>query len=152
MKATFPGHTFDQKVSSEKCINNIQSDIEQLECAWFGILGLLQNADTVRDSYSEIESALLQFLREAQKIMSGTASNYKILRLYLGSLTSGIALLISLLAAYKPLRNSGFSGMFLMVAVIGNGSMMFASSYVEEEQQFWYWITTAWTIYLYIKS
>ncbi|KKA20220.1 Transferase (Gpi7) [Rasamsonia emersonii CBS 393.64] len=152
VKATFPGHTFDQKVSSEKCRNNIQSDIEQLECAWFSILDLLQNADTVRDSYSEIESALLQFLREAQKIMSGTASNYKILRLYLGSLTSGIALLISLLAAYKPLRNSGFSGMFLMVAVIGNGSMMFASSYVEEEQQFWYWITTAWTIYLYTKS
>ncbi|KAL1963199.1 hypothetical protein VTN77DRAFT_8632 [Rasamsonia byssochlamydoides] len=152
VKATFPGHAFDPKMPLEKCRNIIQSDIEQLECAWSEIHDLLQETDTVRDSQSEIESALFQLLRKAQKIMSSTASNYKIPRLYLGSLTAGIAVLISLLAAYKPLRDSGFSGMFLMVAVVGNGCMMFASSYVEEEQQFWYWIMTAWTIYLYMRS
>lgn len=27
--------------------------------------------------------------------------------------------------------------------------MMFATSYVEEEQHFWYWVTAAWMAYLY---
>lgn len=29
------------------------------------------------------------------------------------------------------------------------GVMMFATSYVEEEQHFWYWATAAWMAYLY---
>jgi len=28
---------------------------------------------------------------------------------------------------------------------------MFASSYVEEEQQFWYWIMAGWMIVLFLK-
>jgi ethanolaminephosphotransferase len=152
VKTTFPQHAFDPNMPEKECRNIIQSDIEKLECAWSGILDLLKDPDTARDLQPEIESALLQFLHKSQKVMSSTASNYKISRLYLGSLAVGIAALISLGAVYESLRTSGCSGVFLMAAVVGNGSMMFASSYVEEEQQFWYWIITGWTIYLYMKS
>jgi hypothetical protein len=30
--------------------------------------------------------------------------------------------------------------------------MMFATSYVEEEQHFWYWATAAWMAYLYASK
>ena len=42
--------------------------------------------------------------------------------------------------------SSPFIGITLLYAV-----MMFASSYVEEEQHFWYWAITAWLLLLWIK-
>lgn len=32
------------------------------------------------------------------------------------------------------------------------GGMMFASSYVEEEQHFWYLLASSWGVYLFIKE
>lgn len=126
--------------------------MDQLECEWFTILGLLTDADAIDASREIIEPALFRFLQRAQDIMRGTSSNYKLPRLYMGVFTALLAVLVSFVSAYKTLSTSGFPGLFLVATSICNGCMMFASSYVEEEQHFWYWISSAWSAYVYMKS
>ena len=38
-----------------------------------------------------------------------------------------------------------------ILATLSFGGIMFASSYVEEEQQFWYWITTSHFAFTFIQ-
>ena len=84
-----------------------------------------------------------QFLETAQDTMSTTASSYDLWRLVQGILIAGIALVLALTSlgaiAWKSMSVAAFALMTILYAV-----MMFASSYVEEEQHFWYWCTAAW--------
>lgn len=150
VKATFPGRTFDATPPPHRC-DSPTSHIEDLECAWYGVSTLLQGSNNANNTQPEIEPALLRFSQSAQKVMSNTASNYDITRLYLGSFIASIAVLFSLSAVYRPILKSGYPGVFLVIGVMSYSGMMFASSYVEEEQQFWYWILTGWTFYLHVK-
>lgn len=75
--------------------------------------------------------------------MSSTASNYDVNRLVAGAF---LALASSLGAAItlSPKRVVLSAGdLAFLLATVLYGVMMFASSFVEEEQQFWYWITSA---------
>jgi ethanolaminephosphotransferase len=83
--------------------------------------------------------------------MSSTASNYDVSRLSLGILTVAVAALLVLPATSVVCARSRHPGIFLTFLIIGYGLMMFASSYVEEEQQFWYWICSGWIVYLHIR-
>lgn len=138
--------------STTSCASGVTSGIEAAQCAWARVQQLLSGRDEADDSYSTAGPALLQFLRIAQEVMSRTASNYDVSRLLLGLLITGVAGMLVLPATYKECTRHGSSGMFLMLMIITCGMMMFASSYVEEEQQFWYWICSGWIVYLHIKS
>lgn len=98
-----------------------------------------------------IEQSLIDFLRTAQIMMSSTASNYNLSRLYQGITFSGIAFLLSLYACMRKgcIGTAAVGYMFLVL--LGYGALMFASSYVEEEQHFWYWMASGWIFYLYWK-
>jgi ethanolaminephosphotransferase len=113
---------------------------------------MVHDARDTNDISPEIESAVLDFSRAAQEIMSSTASNYDLSRLYLGSSLAGLAVILSLVASAGAISRSGGAGLFLLFIVVSYSMMMFASSYVEEEQQFWYWILTGWIFYLHTKS
>lgn len=83
--------------------------------------------------------------------MSSTASNYDIPRLVLGT---SLALLSVILAYFtlpslRPIMPQGlfFAGTLLLYSI-----NMFASSYVEEEHNFWYWATSAWFFYLFVSE
>ena len=39
----------------------------------------------------------------------------------------------------------------LVLVAFGFGTLMFASSYVEEEQQFWYWATATHFVYSFLE-
>ena len=90
-----------------------------------------------------------QWLRKAQGLMSGMASNYNVSRLLLGQSFVIVAVLLSAKSAFGLSMSGLIDGSVvqpphLTVIILAYGVMMFASSYVEEEQHFWYWATTAW--------
>ncbi|KAJ5139103.1 Alkaline phosphatase-like alpha/beta/alpha [Penicillium bovifimosum] len=149
LKTTFPGSTFD---STTSCASEATSGIEGAQCAWARVQRLLSIRAEPEELYSTAGPAMLQFLRIAQEAMSRTASNYDVSRLVLGLLITGIAGLLVSPATYKECARHRPSGLFLMLVVIIYGIMTFASSYVEEEQQFWYWICSGWIFFLHIKS
>lgn len=81
--------------------------------------------------------------------MSTTASNYDISRLLLGTLLALLSLGITYLCLNRITPISA-SGIFYTLTLILYGVLMFASSYVEEEHNFWYWTSSAWFFYLFI--
>jgi ethanolaminephosphotransferase len=83
--------------------------------------------------------------------MSSTASNYDMSKLVIGQAVTTIALFLGLAAAGSTITSSLKCSTPFLVITLLYGIMMFASSYVEEEQHFWYWAITAWLMLLWIK-
>ncbi|PYH98924.1 sulfatase [Aspergillus ellipticus CBS 707.79] len=154
MREAFPSHNFEPDLNSSHCEIEPLLDIEVARCSWFQVLRLLPDSSGIgkEELYPELESALLRFLKVAQRVMSSAASNYNLRNLLLGLGLNAFVAALSLPAAYKLLSTSGYAGAFFALSIISYGGMMFASSYVEEEQQFWNWTFTAWVFYLHIKS
>lgn len=84
--------------------------------------------------------------------MSSMASNYDMSMLMYGELAAALAS-VAAICAVASLAVMTTAGLvpFILTTVL-YGIMMFASSYVEEEQHFWYWTTSAWLFYLTVRS
>ncbi|KAL1960008.1 hypothetical protein VTO42DRAFT_676 [Malbranchea cinnamomea] len=152
VRATFSVHTFSEDPNVDLCDRTIYSEVSQLGCLWQKTIRLVRMAEKDSAFSSEAESSLITFSRAAQDLMSGAASNYNMSRLNLGIIIASSAVISSgasfWLASCRPSKCMPF---FVLVA-IGYTILMFASSYVEEEQQFWYWMLTGWQFYLYTQS
>jgi ethanolamine phosphate transferase 2 subunit G len=84
--------------------------------------------------------------------MSSTASNYNVKKLVIGQSIAAGALLFAAIAAGPTIWASVKTSYPIMAIGFVYGIMMFASSYVEEEQNFWYWATSGWLALLWIRS
>jgi ethanolaminephosphotransferase len=62
------------------------------------------------------------------------------------------ASLVLAVLAFPTFWPPSLAGGALALTTLLYGVMMFATSYVEEEQHFWYWITPAWLTFLAIRS
>lgn len=93
----------------------------------------------------------MQFLNKAQKIMSTTASNYNILKLNLGILFTLSAVVLTFFGLRIKICNVTALGIWILTLAMFYGSLMFASSFIEEEQLFWYWMEGAWLVWLYLS-
>lgn len=88
-------------------------------------------------------------MHAAQEKMSSTASNYDVSRLFIGTALALLSVVLTLftLPSVRTITSAGVSYGMLLVLY---GNLMFASSYVEEEHNFWYWATSGWFFYLFI--
>ncbi|GAP87414.1 putative ethanolaminephosphotransferase [Rosellinia necatrix] len=120
----------------------------ELVCEWRQISEGAEQAATGRTENKALVQDLSRWLSKAQELMSGIASNYDTDKLILGGIIAITAVSAAAVAAAMTtelsLRNFGP----ITTIIVLYGVMMFASSYVEEEQHFWYWSTTAWLYYL----
>ena len=98
----------------------------------------------------EIALTSAKFCKSAQDTMSSTASNYNLSCLTLGSIVSFVSVILSLVALRPKYSQITSTGAFFTSLLALYSIMMFASSYVEEEQHFWYWTASAWFFYLFL--
>ena len=80
--------------------------------------------------------------------MDSTASDYNMSKLLVGQV---IALLSIVLAVFTvdPIFRQSY--LFVLIVLLYS-AMMFASSYVEEEHNFWYWAASGWIASLVFKT
>lgn len=149
--AAFGGDIFDPQSGTDPCMLQA-TDINDLACQW-------QKLNKQAHLMTEIIgidpvwlASMAQWLHRAQDLMSGMASNYNMPRLFLGQ---GLAI-ASALVGIVAVGNIGVAhkGQLVPLALVAvsYGIMMFASSYVEEEQHFWYWTSTLWLAFLGLRQ
>ena len=83
--------------------------------------------------------------------MSSTASSYNLSRLGLGIVLAALATVAGIATVSTALFETQATGLWASFVFIAYGIMMFASSYVEEEQHFWYWASSSWLGWLLLK-
>lgn len=76
--------------------------------------------------------------------MSSTATDYDMFKLTIGQVIAGLAAIAALGAAAPTIKQSFMSITPFLLITLAYAMMMFASSYVEEEHHFWYWIASGW--------
>ena len=80
--------------------------------------------------------------------MSSAASNYDVNRLITGASIAFLSVTLAICSATGGMSLVNADGAFGLHLTGLYAVMMFASSYVEEEQHFWYWIAGGWFAYL----
>lgn len=84
--------------------------------------------------------------------MSNVASKYDISRLYFSMGIALLAIIAALAACATWITVATPALLWICSLGILYGIMMFASSYVEEEHQFWYWVASSWCGWLFLKT
>jgi hypothetical protein len=79
--------------------------------------------------------------------MSSAASNYDVPKLICGTLLALLSFALTL-CGLDISRHVTASAVFYTISLLLYGISMFASSYVEEEHNFWYLMTSTWFLYL----
>ncbi|KKZ64982.1 hypothetical protein EMCG_09108 [[Emmonsia] crescens] len=148
VRTTFPAYEFSDSSKSDVCTPAPNTELGSLECDWQNAWRLASAARDHNDYSKEAEDALLAFSRSAQDVMSSAASNYNMERLYIGISLATLVVVLSGIVSFRVMTGAEIFGLFIAITY---GIMMFGSSYVEEEQQFWYWILSSWTFYLYAR-
>ncbi|PZD01761.1 Phosphodiest domain containing protein [Pyrenophora tritici-repentis] len=149
VEAKYTNLRFDESVVSTKdmgfeCSESSGlrlTDGQTLACLWQGVV-------TAMGDEGDVHSHLYKFMHLAQETMSSTASNYDLTRLFTGT---GLAFLICALSfftlpSFRPVTPAG---VYYSLALALYSVLMFASSYVEEEHNFWYWATSGWLLCLF---
>jgi ethanolaminephosphotransferase len=158
VEATFSATDFD----SPKGCTNPPTDADMLACKWEYAL---EKVKEYKRTGKGVEPSILalaevwtphikskyspsQFCQRAQRVMSGAASNYDIPRMATGIALAAVAFISSALEAIRRFSSKNVDVLIVLTLNVVYGIMMFASSYVEEEQHFWYWAAAGWLVYL----
>ncbi|KAL8817866.1 MAG: hypothetical protein Q9223_003385 [Gallowayella weberi] len=164
VKETFPARSFEDVPHSKAC-TDIKSDDARLACFWSQIRASEDRRRQWKEGLDEAALGIvcvprerdrnadrLQFLSEAQRVMRTTASNYAVGKLYAGTAMAALATLWTFFSSIPFLVQKWNFGLWFLLATIAYGMIMFASSYVEEEHQYWYSIASTWLWWLVMKQ
>lgn len=151
--ATYP-EAFDVIPNLSACGDKDQlPNTQKLACKWLSVKDLHESFISNQYMFIRDGSPLLRsFLKEAQNQLSGTASKYDLNLMLLGGGTLAAAIIVTALCGLVDAAANNFA---LATFCFTNGAYaatMFASSYVEEEHQFWYWISSAFLVLIAIKQ
>ncbi|ODA82694.1 hypothetical protein RJ55_01202 [Drechmeria coniospora] len=145
--AAFGTELFDMASSADPCTMP-PTRVHELACRW---RRMSLHADSVASASDMDQNWLSEaslWLHEAQDLMSSMASTYDMRKLCLGLGLAVAAAIASIVVAGLPASRQTEFFMPLIILSSSYGMMMFASSYVEEEQHFWYWASTFWVAHL----
>lgn len=92
-----------------------------------------------------------KFTAKCQDVLSSASSNYDINLMATGIAFVLLGFLCSLIGFVSILEKSRLANVMFFVMTIAYAVMMFASSYVEEEHNFWYWVASGWFFLLALK-
>ena len=81
--------------------------------------------------------------------MSDISSDYDLSKLYAGITMAGMASVAAMTATHLT---GGLHYSWSSILPLAYGLMLCASSYVEEEHQFWYWVSSAWMLWLFFRQ
>lgn len=169
MTATVGGELFGTAPSDDFCLRT-ETEVEDLACRWRKLVESSTAAGATSDLDQEWASNVsqvrnlkqvqghkyaddaLQWLRDAQRLLSSMASNYDIPRLALGQIFAVAATLLAVLAAHQDAGKASTAAVLFTLITTAYGAMMFASSYVEEEHHFWYYTASAWLAFISWKG
>lgn len=149
--ATFGHDLFDEQSASDPCALP-STEVNELACDWRKINQRaiqLASEDKFEDEWL---LAITVWLRKAQDLLSSMASNYDMTRLILGQGLIIASLAASIFAVILKGSHGRWATVPVFLVTTLYGIMMFASSYVEEEQHFWYWSSTIWLAYLAVQQ
>ncbi|KKY20556.1 putative gpi ethanolamine phosphate transferase 2 [Diplodia seriata] len=142
VEATFPIAPFQDLSFLPKC-ESATSTGDELACKWLKVKDALENGGNQPPKAELIIGPALEFCRAAQEALSSTASNYNVTLLIVGAVLATASMALALAVISSGLFPTSTAGIFFALLTVLYGIMMFASSYVEEEQHFWYWATSA---------
>ena len=143
--AAFGGELFDSKSNVDPCSLE-KTEINELACQWRKIdreAHILAAGDSLDQKWLDETS---QWLRRAQDLMSSMASNYDMPKLYIGQAIAAIAAIASAMVVVSLGAHRDGQILPFSLLTLAYGAMMYASSYVEEEQHFWYWCSSIWLL------
>lgn len=145
--ATFGKDLFDMHGTIDPCVLEATSTHE-LACEWRKISKRAASLTHAAEDDQLWLSAMSAWLRKAQDLMSSMASNYDMSRIFIGQ---GLAIAAVVITGVVAMLQGACKASYLtpiLLITLSHGIMMFASSYVEEEQHFWHWSSTLWIAWL----
>ncbi|KAI0481686.1 alkaline-phosphatase-like protein [Xylaria cf. heliscus] len=148
--ATLGGSFSEGVASHQECLHPSSSAVE-LVCEWRRISEVAEQSETDISQHQDLLLDISRWLSKAQTLMSGMASNYDIDKLILGGTITVAAAFAAGVSTTVSAKTTILHLVPFALITLLYGVMMFASSYVEEEQHFWYWSTTAWLFYLVVN-
>ena len=149
--ASFPQTLLSPEKMGLYCDDSDLSNESQLACAWSRLEHATTELHKGQKGYHDAIDAARDFLKLAQEVLSGTASNYDLFKMRTGIALTSFACVLALTGGWSSLRESRLEGAAYVVLAGAYATTMFASSYVEEEQQFWCWILGAWFTILHFR-
>ncbi|KAF6223452.1 hypothetical protein HO133_000295 [Letharia lupina] len=148
VRGAFPRLSFSEAETLDDCTLAMSAG-ETLSCLWFDAASLVDVPSHI-DTAAALH-ALTRFSKHAQDVMSSTASNYNLSRLGIGIGLAALATVAGTATVSTALLETQATGLWISLVFTAYGIMMFATSYVEEEQHFWYWVSSSWLGWLLLK-
>jgi ethanolaminephosphotransferase len=149
VRAAYPD--FGSKGTLEDC-SAAGTDVDELACWWRKSLEANKHSLSNGIDHTITLGLLSKFSTRCQDFLSMAASNYNLNWMSTGIVVTFLAFVLSVFSFVPLLESSRLANSFFPIILLTYGIMMFASSYVEEEHHFWYWVASGWFIALFIKG